>query len=125
MNSIIRWTTAGTSALGLWLLVAPFVLGAPAVDRLNDMVVGLVLVFSAGYNFYRGWIRGRISKRNAELNCVLGAWLIIAPFVIGVSGILLWNDVAVGVLTTAFAGYHIYVAPGIQDVPAPGRLEDV
>lgn len=40
------------------------------------------------------------------MNTLLGLWWVIAPFVFGINGVLLWNDVIVGALVVFFAGYN-------------------
>lgn len=120
-----RWVTATNSALGLWLIAAPFILGAPTVDRWNDVVVGTTIVVLAAYNHYCERAQGTVSQRTAGTNGVLGGWLIVAPFVYGISGILLWNDVSVGVLVISFAGYNMYAAPRKRRTITSSSSEDV
>lgn len=95
--------------LGLWLIVAPFLLGAPTADLWNDVIVGGLIAVLAGYNWYRTTQGEEVSTSGAALNSLLGLWLIAAPFVFGVSGALLWNDVIVGIIVASLAGYDIYV----------------
>ncbi|WP_222914476.1 SPW repeat protein [Natrinema sp. SYSU A 869] len=42
----------------------------------------------------------------ASGNCLLGCWLITAPFVFAVAGIARWNDVLVGTAVAVVAGYN-------------------
>lgn len=41
-------------------------------------------------------------------NIIPGVWLIVAPFVFGVEGIALWNNVLVGALVP-IVGWYMYV----------------
>lgn len=125
MRSPTRWITTANTILGLWLIVAPFVFGMPLVDRWNDVTVGTIIVIFTGYNHYCEWNQGTISRRVAGANGVLGGWLIVAPFVYGISGFPLWNNVSVGILVTAFAGYNVYAAPRTQRTIPGSPSEDV
>lgn len=100
--------------LGAWLMAAPFVLGVPTADAWNDVIVGGALSLLAGHNYDHERERGRPSRWLAGVLVPLGGWLLFAPFVIGVSGPRQWNDVIVGVLVTAFAGYNVYAARLIE-----------
>ncbi|KYH23947.1 hypothetical protein HAPAU_40260 [Halalkalicoccus paucihalophilus] len=113
MRSPLQWITAFNGVLGLWLIVASL-LDALAIDHWNDPLVGGIIVILAGYNYYSERTQGTINRRVAAINGVLGGWLIIAPFVYGISGRALWNSVSVGVLVVAFAGYNVYAAPRIE-----------
>lgn len=111
MDTPTKLITLLTGALGIWLMAVPFVVGSPSLDRLNDVVVGGLIATASGYNYSRERVRGAPSKGVSGLLVFLGGWLLVAPFLTGVTGTLRWNDVAVGVLVTAFAGYTAYAAP--------------
>jgi len=89
-----RWMNV---ALGIWLLIAPAVLGyvdAYAVN--NDRLLGILIAASA--------IAGLWAPKARFVNVVLGAWLIIAPFVLGYfGGNAVANDIVVGVAVAVFA----------------------
>lgn len=52
--------------------------------------------------------RGQVATASG-LNVVAGIWLIIAPFLLGYSGITaaLWNDIIIGIAVVVFAGIRI------------------
>lgn len=110
MDTPTKSITVLTGALGVWLVAFPFIVGSPSLDRWNDVVVGGMIAALAGYNCSRERVQGGPSKGVSGALLLLGGWLLFAPFLTGVTGNLLWNDVAVGVLVTAFAGYNVYVA---------------
>ncbi|WP_457590063.1 SPW repeat domain-containing protein [Halalkalicoccus salilacus] len=124
MRSPTRWITAVNGVLGLWLIAAPFLVESLAIAHWNDLLVGGVIVIVAGYNFYSERTQGTINQRVAAINGVLGGWLIVAPFVYGLSGIALWNNVCVGVVVTSFAGYNVYAAPRIDQSVTTSSSED-
>lgn len=124
MRAPTRWITAVNSVLGLWLIATPFVLSAPPIDRWNDVIVGISIVLLTGFNHNRERTGRTASKLAAELTGVLGGWLIVAPFVNGVTDVLLWNDVGIGVLVTSFAGYNVYAVPRQQRTTLYTARED-
>ena len=74
-NSWASWTNV---VLGVWLIIAPFLLGysAETTALWNDIIVGLFIV---GFGWYAG------SKGNSGAswtNAVIGAWLLSSPFVL-------------------------------------------
>lgn len=105
-----RLTIAVTGVLGVWLVASPFVLGAPQLNLWNDVVAGGAITALAVYNHSYDRVHGTPSRWTSLAHVVLGGWLLVAPFVSGVTGAPLWNDVGVGVLLSAFAGYNVYVA---------------
>lgn len=93
--------SSGVSAVsfvaGVWLVGAAFavdyVFSGPGLDaRWNDIVIGSAIALVAV-------VRMVAPFRSAALgliNVALGAWLIVAPFVLSYGGTALWNDVVVG-----------------------------
>ncbi|SFG95499.1 SPW repeat-containing protein [Halopelagius inordinatus] len=114
MVSPTRWVAVALGGLGIWLMAAPFVLGAPMVDTWNDVIVGGALSLLAGHNYASEREQGKPSQWIAGILILLGVWLFFVPFLVGVSGLLLWNDVVVAVLVTALAGYSAYAAQLIE-----------
>jgi hypothetical protein len=81
--------------LGVWLVVAPFVLVyGEAAPVWNDVIVG-VLVAALAYARYRSPGRAAISWTNAAL----GLWLVIAPWALDYTDLTraMWNDIVVGI----------------------------
>lgn len=109
--------------LGAWLMASPFVLGAPPVDAWNDVIVGGALALLAGHNYASDRERGKPSQWIAGVLVLFSVWLLLAPFVFGVSGALRWNDVVVGVLVTAFGSYSAFAAQFIETVGQPSTDE--
>jgi hypothetical protein len=91
---------SGLNALaGVWLIIAPWVLGYEAGDpKWNDVVFGGVIVilalFRAGGAF-RDW-------GLSLFNALVGVWLFVAAFTIDASGVASWNDVILGVIVFVF-----------------------
>lgn len=87
--------------LGLWLVIAPFLLSyATSASRGNDITIGVIIALLATFRLLGAYRAAWLSW----LNALLGIWLIVAPFILGYdSSRALWNDVIVG-LFIAFLG---------------------
>lgn len=87
--------------LGLWLVIAPFLLSyATSASRGNDITIGVIIALLATFRLLGAYRAAWLSW----LNALLGIWLIVAPFILGYdSSSALWNDVIVG-LFIAFLG---------------------
>ncbi|ELZ17347.1 hypothetical protein C477_13990 [Haloterrigena salina JCM 13891] len=101
-------TAGGNGLLGCWLIVAPVVFQVPAIGRWNDVLVGATVVLLAGYN-YVGAGRRPASTTAAGIVAVLGCWLVVAPFALGLAGPALWSDVFSGTVIAGFGGHDAYV----------------
>ncbi len=80
---------------GIWLIIAPWVLGYHYLDpKWNDVVFGaiiaiLALVRAAGA--YRAqWM--------SWINALIGVWLFVAAFTIDYSGVASGNDIVLGIV---------------------------
>lgn len=120
-----KWTVATTALLGLWLFVTPSILEAPVVSQWNNVVVGSIILVISGYNYSQEQRREILDRCAAAVNGLLGGWLLVAPFILGDTGLLLWNDIIVGIGVTSLALYNIYAAPRIQRVNTQTYPEDV
>jgi hypothetical protein len=96
----------GVSALlGLWLIVSPFIVGAPgqSVAR-SGMAVGLLILILAVVRL--------VYKHTAAMSwgmVLLGAWTIMSPWVLGeTSGdFRTWNYILVGIIVAAMEAYSL------------------
>jgi hypothetical protein len=96
-------TSSGTNlVLGLWLIIAPFLLGYGAIPgpMWNDVLIGIIIAALAALRLsspgHSGWA--------SWTNLVAGLWLIIAPFVIaGYTAAATWNDIIVGIIAASLA----------------------
>lgn len=125
MEHPTKWTVATTALLGLWLFVTSSVPETPVVSQWNDVVVGSIILVISGYNYSREQRREMLDRRATAVNGLLGGWMLVAPFIFGVTGLLLWNDVIAGIGVTSLALYNIYAAPRIQRVNTQTYPEDV
>lgn len=124
MTDHTKWITILTAILGIWLFTFPVWSGSPILDRWNDLVAGGIITTLSGYNFARDYREIGPSKRISTGLALVGVWLLFVPFVIGVMGPLLWNDIVVGVLVTSFAIYNLYMASLIEHSPIQNYTDE-
>lgn len=109
-------TASGINVVaGIWLILAPFILDyVPREAWWNDILVGLAVLILAGSRF--GAPR---SPGPSWVNVILGIWLILAPFVLGYADMTtpLWNDIILGIIVAASAGWSAAVTPRRTHVP--------
>ena len=102
MNAWKRWQDWANVVLGAWLTIAPFLLGTSS-DRnstWNAVAVGVLVAVIAL------WALAMPLVRLAEYaNALLGAWLIISPFVLGFAGLTTaaWNAWIIGICILGLA----------------------
>ena len=111
--------------VGIWLFFSPFVLGMTEFNIItNNMLFGaLVSILGVGMVFYEFYHKERVERGSflrrlfypwMAFQILMGAWLFIAPFVLGFPGTnLAINDmlfgsvvVILGVGTFFFEMYH-------------------
>lgn len=79
MDAAARLAAAGNLLLGGWLIATPFVFAASGVARWNNVLVGIVVVLLASYNYTRVRSRRPAIAIGAGLVALLGCWLVVAP----------------------------------------------
>lgn len=96
-----HWRDGANLILGIWLAISPWALSymAEADAAWNAAVVGVVIAVAAAaaimaFHQWEEWV-----------NVVLGAWLIVSPFLLGYAAneTVLWNQIVVGVLVGGLA----------------------
>lgn len=71
------WARIGNTALGIWLMAAPSVLGYDGRAMDNDHIVGPI---AATFAVVAIW---ETTRGLRWVNLLLGIWLLIAPFALG------------------------------------------
>ena len=90
------WQDVVNLYLGIWVLVTPGLNGHRLSAKLaaNDVIVGILIAFFAGAALivFRPW--------QESINMVLGAWLLVSPWVLGFQAVpsLMWGSVVIGVV---------------------------
>lgn len=86
--------------LAIWVIISPFVLAFSSPRAMwsnvaTGIVVGILAIIRLSVRNQPGW---------SWINVILGIWLILSPFVLGVvSGATLWNNVIIGIIVAAIA----------------------
>jgi thiol:disulfide interchange protein len=82
---------------GIWLIVAPFILGFKGTMLgMNDVITGVVIamisLIAIGLPEESGWMNW--------VSALLGVWILITSFLIASIGIAgMWNNLIIGVIT--------------------------
>lgn len=107
----VVWTSGINVVLGLWLVIAPFLLGYSGLTAAlwNDVLIGALIAILAGIRTAKPLQQEGISWTNV----VLGAWLIVAPFVLGYGAaqaesaarVAQSNDIIVGLVVVVLASW--------------------
>lgn len=102
----LSWLVA---LVGLWELIAAFVLGYSATPAAlwNAVIIGLALII---LGIWAAVSKQEVTDKTLDwINVVLGIWLIIAPFLLGYTAVkaAVWNDVIVGIVVIVLAGWGV------------------
>lgn len=84
------WAQAGNALLGVWLMIAPAVLGYGGAGAVDHRIVGPL---AAATGMVAAW---GATRRLGRLNVVFGASLIVTPWLAGFAAGASWNSVAAG-----------------------------
>lgn len=93
----MRWTSWAASALGLWLIIAPFALDYTTISSgWNDVSVGLLIAVMAGWAAFTRSPTSALSL--SSIVGVAGLWVAVSSFIFAhlPPATVLWNDVIVG-----------------------------
>lgn len=108
-------TTWLTLILGVWLILAPFILDLSSIagDYWNDIVFGVLVVILSivGLSYVQ-------ETWSHWLNALIGLWTLITPFLFGFAenrGVM-WNDIIVGLLIGMFAIWSASSSPVREQV---------
>ncbi len=90
-------------SLALWQVFSPFILGyaSSPLALWDGLIVGLVILVLAWYRM----LRPTSAATASWVNLVLGAWLAVSPFILGLTSVnaALWNDITIGIAVVFFA----------------------
>lgn len=92
------WARLANTAVGIWLMAAPAVLGYGGPAATNDRIVGPL---AATFAIVAIWETTRALR---WLNLALGLWLLAAPWLLGgYAGDAVLNSLAAGALLALFS----------------------
>lgn len=112
MKAWTKWQDWGALVLGILLIAAPWIFGTATTHALivwNAGIVGLALVFSTLWTFAQSSVSVTQWGSIAWLQLILGAWLIIAPWLLGFAaiGTAAWTAWIVGILVVFIAVWKV------------------
>ena len=110
-QSQARTASAVNIVAGIWLILAPFILGYTSIVQAlwNDIVVGIVVAVIAAIRIFTpvrsSWL--------SWVNVILGFWLIVAPFILRYPiATPRWNDIILGIIIIVLSVWSATSAPG-------------
>jgi len=113
VGQMIRWQDWTNVALGIWLVVSPYqlayTLNAPATE--NAMGVGAMLAL------FNVMTACRLVDAGQEIfNIVIGAWLLLSPFALGIAAMQAagMNAMIVGACVLLLAFWQLHDALGAR-----------
>jgi hypothetical protein len=87
--------------LGLWLVVTPFAMASGTIVATNDVILGILLIACSW------WMLAAMAPPVgvAWFEILCGIWLIVSPYVLGVSAMhaTTGNDVIAGIIAIVVA----------------------
>jgi hypothetical protein len=117
----LNWIIA---ILGVWEILAPFILGYSNITAAlwNAIIIGLIFLV---LGVWAAVASGSTTERTLDwINLIAGAWLIIAPFILGFSGAAnraaMWNPIIVGAIVVILELWALLSARSAGPV-GPGR----
>jgi len=92
----IKLASGLTVVVGIWEILAPFVLGYSLVPppTINAVLIGFIITILASIRFFGAFDAAWLSW----INAALGVWLILAPFILGYRDAAMVNDIIVGII---------------------------
>jgi hypothetical protein len=114
IRTTVRWVSGVNVLAGVWLMLAPFALGYGDVTAAvwNDVIIGLTVFVLALFREAKPLEHEGVSWTNF----VLGAWLLVAPFVAGYGdvGAAVGNDITLGVIILICAAWSAVASRNVQ-----------
>lgn len=120
MTDTVKWFGGLNALLGVWLIVLSFAVGVGGgLDFWNYVLVGAGILGLSGYNAWTSHEDDHGNTWAAVGSVVLGAWLVVTPFVFGLTyGFLFWNDIVVGMIVAAMAALDAYDSRVVESDPS-------
>lgn len=100
MESAVRGISIITIILGAWLVVSPYLLGYSTSQAVwNQTILGIVVAIFAIWQ-----MANPIARWAGWINVVVGAWLIVSPFILGYEGgAAYWNQIVAAIVVVVLS----------------------
>ncbi|MFA5925830.1 MAG: SPW repeat protein [Parcubacteria group bacterium] len=101
-NTTVKTASGINIVAGIWLIIAPFLLGFTGALRTSDIVFGIIIAILALI---------RVSAPEEApwvswINMIFGIWILLSPFFLGYIGVAaLWNNIILGVIVAVLAAW--------------------
>jgi hypothetical protein len=109
MRETVQWTSGVNVVAGLWLIIAPFVLGYDEIQAAlwNDILVGIVVAALAVARLARPPMNPSLSWINAVLGygAAVEAQALATEGAVGGAQAAMWNDIIVGVIVLVLGAW--------------------
>ncbi len=109
-----RWISGVNLLLGVWLVVAPFVMGLTSTSSYwNEIVVGVIILALALYRMsavsatWTGWV-----------TLVAGLWLIASPYMFSPGESAAYTNAVIAGIVAVVLGLGAAAVPATSDVTA-------
>ncbi len=107
--------------VGLWELIAAFVLGYSTTSTAmwNAVIIGLALII---LGIWAAVSKAETTDKTLDwINLILGVWLIISPFLLGYTAVAaaVWNDVIVGLVVVVLTAWGVYAIGHQPHITSP------
>ncbi len=106
----LNWVVA---IVGVWEVLAPFILGYSAVTAAvwNAVIVGIAVIVFAVWSALSNNLG--TSRALDWITAIIGLWLIVAPFILGFTGVTaaLWNAIIVGIVIAVLEAWSALSLP--------------
>lgn len=107
-----RWQDQAIVLLGLWLILAPFVLGYPsdAPIAINAFISGAVIAVLAAFDLYKTYAVAVV------INLLAGLWVAVSPWVAALAdrGPMMGNCVIIGFAVMALGMWELRSDPELH-----------
>lgn len=99
MDTRVKTASGINVVAGLWLIISPFLFGLVGGVVANSIIVGIIVAVLA---LIRA-LNPEQAMWASYVNIVLGVWLIVSAFIMGVSMIAFWNFLILGVIVAGLS----------------------
>jgi hypothetical protein len=108
-----RWQDELILLLGIWLFLTPWIFGysIPSPHATNAFACGLIMTMLAAFDLYKIYFWA------VALNLVLGIWVAVSPWIFFADFEqipMMWNNLAVGIVTALLAGWELAADPDLH-----------
>ena len=110
----LRAATVINLLAGIWMIIAPFALGASSGARWNDVIFGILILLCA-----LGRMAQPAARGYSVANFIFGIWLIISGWIFAGAG-MHWNNTVTGIIVLICAWVAVRQVAVVTAFPESG-----